>query len=113
MYVMNVQVKVIKRGTTGVPEARRLYIHDDSIELFNPEKKRFRSQSKFFLLTDLTAVSKCIFIYTYFEVYDKRFYRGDREKENGSKTERQRLCPINHTPNFGGGRAGIKGKILL
>lgn len=41
----------------GKTEIRRLYVRGDTIELVNPEKRMFRSQSKIFPLSELTAVS--------------------------------------------------------
>lgn len=52
------QVKVRKRSMAGKSEIRRLYVRGDTIELVNPEKRMFRSQSKVFPLSELTAVSE-------------------------------------------------------
>ncbi|CAM9669891.1 unnamed protein product, partial [Ectocarpus sp. 8 AP-2014] len=49
-------VKVRKRSMAGKSEIRRLYVRGDTIELVNPEKRMFRSQSKVFPLSELTAV---------------------------------------------------------
>eukprot|EP00752_Nemacystus_decipiens_P010432 g9296.t2 len=49
-------VKVRKRSMAGKTEIRRLYVRGDTIELVNPEKRMFRSQSKIFPLSELTAV---------------------------------------------------------
>ncbi|CAN0175670.1 unnamed protein product, partial [Ectocarpus fasciculatus] len=49
-------VKVRKRSMAGKSEIRSLYVRGDTIELVNPEKRMFRSQSKVFPLSELTAV---------------------------------------------------------
>lgn len=48
----------MKKNIAGKAEVRRLYVHVDAIELVNPEKRMFRSQSKIFPFTELTAVSR-------------------------------------------------------
>lgn len=50
------QVKVRKKSMAGRTEVRRLFVRGDVIELVNPEKRMFRSQSKTFPLSELTAV---------------------------------------------------------
>lgn len=42
----------------GKTEVRILFVRGDTIELVNPEKRMFRSQSKIFPLSELTAVSR-------------------------------------------------------
>lgn len=53
---IEIQVRVRKRSMAGKSEIRKLFVRGDTIELVNPEKRMFRSQSKMFPLSDLTAV---------------------------------------------------------
>lgn len=62
------QVKVRKRSMAGKTEIRRLYVRGDTIELVNPEKRMFRSQSKIFPLSELTAVSRLTVELGWFQV---------------------------------------------
>lgn len=57
LFFVLCQVKVRKKSMAGRTEIRRLYVRGDTIELVNPEKRMFRSQSKMFPLSELTAVS--------------------------------------------------------
>lgn len=58
---IEIQVRVRKRSMAGKSEIRKLFVRGDTIELVNPEKRMFRSQSKMFPLSDLTAVcSTCV-----------------------------------------------------